>query len=392
MQADEPDAEGPSEAAADAASRTEAILPADAADADPGAAAPGGDPAADEPDAEGAVDADAAGGSNITATPLGREFMFDPSAWPTWAAVAMLRWMMRDMPSVDRLVYRSKPSLSFSTSEIHDVGIGPEGINLVLAAPGLAAPGSALPLPDVARIVADWNRPDGGALAYWMDGLVDRLMQAAEVGEARTNAAFSLATGGDLGVVDSVLRLAGFSAPLYAEPGGVLSDRRTAGVAAPGLARMFVGDATAAGLRSLVSGFTGLDVIVEEFVPVDVPVARPLRLGSVMDRSPIGREGEADAGVNVILDGTEADDAAAWVRDPQRADSLASLCAAYVGGTSPQIFLYADLAPDKVPPAALDGATAFGRAPLLGAVDEVTRVPIEPLGYARRPGPGGWIV
>lgn len=344
-------------------------------DADENAGSPDEDAAAT---GAGAEAADAGDESAVAAAhPLVQEFLRDPSGWGIWTAVAMLRWMMRSTPSARRLVYRSRPSLNFSASEILDVGVGDEGFNLLLAAPGLAAPGSALPLADVARIAADMDRAEGGALAYWLDGLADRLMHAVEVAEARTNTAFALATGGTTAVVDSVLMLAGYSAPLFAEPGGVLHGRTGTGMPVPALARMFVGEATAAGLESLVSGFTGLDVDVEEFIPVEMSVASPQRVGSTMNRSAIGREGEVDAAVNVILDGTKSEEAAAWVRDPARAEALESLCTAYVGGASPEVLLYVELSPENIPPAALDGATAFGRGPLLGVADEVTLVPIE---------------
>lgn len=374
--------------------------PAAAADADDGASAGGAARVAGDqrgaaphvPDdaatsADGAVDAAAApaqgargGREGPLAHPLVQEFLQDPTGWSIWTAVAILRWMMADTPSLSRLVYRSRPSLSFSGSEVHDVGVTDEGFDLVLEAPGLAAPGSALPLPDIARIVADWHREGGGGLAYWLDGMVDRLMQTVELSEARTNAAFALATGGDLRVVDSVLRLAGLSAPLRAEPGGVLRDSLgdAGGTPVPALARMFTGVATAAGLEALAEAFTELPADVEEFVSVPMPVAEPARVGERLGRLAIGRDATVGtAGVNLVLDGAGAPEAIEWARDPERADSLAALCEAYVGGPVPQVFLYVDVAPEHIPGAALDGATAFGRAPLLGRAEDTTRIPIE---------------
>ncbi|MYE22976.1 MAG: hypothetical protein F4Y01_03380 [Gammaproteobacteria bacterium] len=322
-----------------------------------------------------------AAGEAMHANPLVQDFLLDPTSWPIWAAVALMRSVMEQAPSIERLFYRSKPTLGFSGSEIQDVGIAEGAIHLVLSAPGLAAPGSALPLPDVARIVADTYRPDGGAIAYWLDGMVDRLMQVVEAAEARTNAAFALATGADLQVVDSVLKLAGMSAPLRAKPGGVLQDSFSEeGEPVPGLARMFAGQATAAGLQSLVSGFTDLPAAVEEFIGVDMPVINPLRVGAVLGGQAVGRECTVGAaGVNVILDGTEDPDAVEWVRDPARGLSLANLCEAYVGARVPRVFLFVELAPQFIPQAELGGDTAFGRAPLLGSADEAMRVPIEPV-------------
>lgn len=324
--------------------------------------------------------------------PLVREFLTGASDWPIWSAVALLRWMMARMPSSPRLVYRSRPSLGFSGSEIHDVGVADDALHLVLSAPGLAAPGSALPLSDIARIVADAERPGGGALAYWLDGLVDRLMQAVEAAEARTNASFALATGRDLQVVDSVLNLAGLSAPLLAEPGGVLRDALGGGggLPVPGLGRLFAGAASAAGLESLVSAFTGLDVEVEEFVPVPLQVAEPLSVGGVLGGLAIGREGEAAAaGVNVVLDGADSPEAIEWARDPERSRSLAYLCESYVGGPTPTVFLYVDAAPEYVPRAALRGRTALGRAPVLGRAAGPMRIPIEGGADGDLPSDGG---
>ncbi|MXY52867.1 MAG: type VI secretion system baseplate subunit TssG [Gammaproteobacteria bacterium] len=373
--ADEPATAG---AAPVATEEADAGLDAPDADAETAAAdAASGDEATT---AAAAADEDAMPDHSLT-----RDFLLDPSGWPIWPAVAMLRRIMRRTPSANRLVYRSKPSLSFSTTEVVDVGVDDDSFSLVLASPGLAAPGSALPLSDVARIVNDMDRPGGGAISYWMDGLVDRLMQAVEVAESRTNAAFALATGGRLEVLDNVLEIAGHSAPLRTGADGVLREQSSAGAPVPGLARMFIGEATAAGLQSLVAGYTELDVVVEEFVPVDMSVARPQRIGAAMDRSPIGREGEVAAGVNVILDGTAAAEAAQWVREPDRAAALSLLCASYVGAAAPRIFLFVDLAPEHIPPAALDGGTAFGRAALLGSADDVVRVPLE-LGDAPRAG------
>ena len=353
--------------------------PADAADP----AGPTDSAGAEEDIPAAPAEAAPAGGEERLAHPLVQQFLQDPTGWSIWTAVAILRWTMSDAPSLSRLVYRSRPSLSFSGSEIHDVGVTEEGFDLVLAAPGLAAPGSALPLPDIARVVADWHRDGGGGLAYWLDGLVDRLMQAVEHAESRTNAAFALATGGDLRVVDSVMRLAGLSAPLRAEPGGVLRDSLgdPGGTPVPALAKMFTGFATAAGLEALAEAFTELPVTVEEFISAPMAVAEPARLGERLGRLAIGRDSDVDtAGVNLVLDGADAPDAIEWARDPERARSLAALCKAYVGGPVPHISLYVDVAPEHIPGAALDGDTAFGRAPLLGHAEDTTRVPIEPPG------------
>ena len=288
---------------------------------------------------------------------LVQDFLTSPARWSLWPAVALLRWMMADTGSIERLVYRSRPSLGFSGSEICDVGIGDDRIDLVLSAPGLAAPGSALPLPDIARIVADTHRPDGGALAYWLDGLVDRLMQAVEESERRTSSAFALATGAELHDVDSALKIAGSSAPLRAQPGGMLtaSDADGESTPVPGLARLFVGHATAVGLESLVGGFTELPVEVEEFVPISLPVVAPVRMGGTLGGRAIGTEGSMSGGaVQLVLDGTSTPASVHWAQDPVRSRSLAALCEAYVGGPVPEVRLFVDVAGETTAGASLD--------------------------------------
>lgn len=379
MQADRSDA-GPPPGVGDVAPPEEAAR----SEAVPEAAAPG-EPTREEAPQDESV-RDTAGerdpdGEHDIRHPLVREFVTDPTPWSLWPAVALLRWMMAEQGDVGRLVYRSRPSLAFSASEICDVGIG-DDLHLVLSSPGLAAPGSALPLPDIARIVADYYRPGGGALAYWLDGLVDRLMQVVEVAEARTNSAFALALGEDVKDAESILRLAGLSAPLRAEPGGVLKDSLGdgSGAQAPGLARLFMCSATAAGLESLVGAFTELPVEVEEFVGLPLPVVDPARVGEPLGGNAIGTQGEVTSGaVNLIVDGTADPGSICWARDPERIDSLAGLCEAYVGGPVPQVRIYLDVVPESIPPAAL-GGSALGRAPVLGRGDENMRLPIAPAG------------
>lgn len=397
-------AEGDSGQAPRVAGVPEGVAPppesAGAADAEGRAGADGGtavgpDPAGASPSPEGegegrhldqpvdeteavALEGEPAGASQHA---LVQDFLTSPTQWSMWPAVALLRWMMANAGSVKRLVYRSRPSLSFSGSEICDVGIGDDRIDLVLSAPGLAAPGSALPLPDIARIVADTHRPDGGALAYWLDGLVDRLMQAVEESESRTSSAFALAMGAELHDVDSVLKIAGSSAPLRARPGGMLtgSDADGESTPVPGLARLFVGPATAVGLESLVGGFTELPAEVEEFVPVSLPVVAPVSIGGTLGGRAIGKEGSIAGGaVQLVLDGTSTPASVHWAQDPVRSRSLAALCEAYVGGPVPEVRLFVDVAGETTPGASLDGNSAFGRAPVLGRQEGRIRLPIDP--------------
>ena len=172
--------------------------------------------------------------------PLIRDLFLHPTRWAIWPAVAALRWLFTTRATPDRqageqtsaagrpasaarrrdqgVVYRSTPSLTFSASEITDVAMSSRGVVLTLEAPGLAGDGSLLPSSDIERIVDDHRH--GGALSMWLDGPCDVFMQAAEAARFRCHAAFSLATGGRIGALDSADNLVGRPAALLGSGAG----------------------------------------------------------------------------------------------------------------------------------------------------------------------------
>ena len=126
--------------------------------------------------------------------PLVRDLLLHPHRWRIWPAVAILRWLQRRMSNAPRLVFRSQPSLSFASSEVRDLRLHDDRMDLVLNAPGLATAGSPLPASDIARIIADQH--EGGALGTWLDGPGDRFMHLLEDVQMRSNPAFALVAGG----------------------------------------------------------------------------------------------------------------------------------------------------------------------------------------------------
>ena len=75
--------------------------------------------------------------------PLIQDLLLSPSRWRIWPAIAVVRWVLRSASkNVRRIVYRSKPSLQFATAEIEDIGVEESGVEITLAAPGIAAGGS----------------------------------------------------------------------------------------------------------------------------------------------------------------------------------------------------------------------------------------------------------
>ena len=308
--------------------------------------------------------------------PLAQDILLNPSRWRIWPAVAVLRWMLRGATQRDRrIVYRSRPSLSFAGSEIDDVAIEGGQVNLVLTAPGLAAPGSPLPTSDIARIMEDRRR--GGALATWLDGPGDRFMHAVETAHARNNAAFALATGGRIEALYSVSRLVGLTAPLAAHADGRLADAYVdEPLGAVGLAGLFVGPVSASGLGELLRTFTNLPVEVDEFTGAETPVLRPARMGSPLGRI-LGRTCRLPAaGIEVIVSGGSETDARGWAEDPVRRRSLHLLALVYIGSPSPAVRLFLTLAPDNVPPAALDGKATLGGMAVLGRAERPVRLPL----------------
>ena len=328
----------------------------------PGAAPGTGSARAAGPDRETATGPDPGTPSH----PLAQDLLLYPDHWQIWPAVAVLRWLYRDVSREARqLVYRSKPGLGFSGSEIEDVALRSDGADLVLTVPGIAACGSALPASDIERIVRDARR--GGGIAAWLDGPGDRFMQSLEVAHTRTNAALALAKGGRVEAVRSLASIAGRSATLAARPGGVVFG--WAGLdpeGATGLAPLFVGAISASGLKALFEAFTSLAVRVKEFAGAAIDVARPARIGAAVGRVLGTRCTLASAGVEVVIEGGADPQAPMWARDPQRRRSLHRLVEAYVGTGLPEVRIILELDGAVAPHAALDGETAFGAMAMLG--------------------------
>ncbi len=308
--------------------------------------------------------------------PLARDLLFNPSTWRIWPAVAILRWMLRRARRVGDLMFRSKPSIAFAGAEIQDVALHEGHIDLVLSAPGLAAPGSSLPLADIARVVADMQPPGRGALAAWLDGPGNRFMQAVEAAQARNNAAFALATGGRIEAIKLFAELAGRSAPLSAREGGqLLSFLAEEPNGAVGLGALFIGPASASGLAALVAAFTSLPVEVQEFTGDETLVLRPARLGQPIERV-LGRSCHlASAGVTIIIEGGSDEGSHVWATNSARRLSLSMLCRAYIGDATPTARLFLDLNANNVPLATL-GTSALGIASVLGSPKGRVRLPV----------------
>jgi len=310
--------------------------------------------------------------------PLAQDLLFAPDAWSVWPAVAVLRWLLRSNRGMDQgLIYRSHPSLAFSAAEIKEVELLANSVQLTLAAPGLASHGSALPAVDIARIAADARSPGGGALAHWLDGPLDRFMQAVEVARARHNNAFALASGTRLpDAHQRTTELVGKSAPLAADRNGRLADsldRHPEG--ALGLAAAFVGTPSATGLANAVAGYTGLPARIDEFAGASVRIQRPARMGGSLT-SILGKRCDlAVAGVDVVIDGGNSPEGAELARQRTRRFALHDLCAAYIGSPSIQARLHVELEPSVIVPAQL-GFAEFGGLAVLGRSSERLRLPL----------------
>ena len=206
--------------------------------------------------------------------PLLDSLIPNPGEWQIWPLVAVVRRLADISSSRCPVVYRSRPSLSFSAGEVVDMGVGAMGVEITLSAPGLAAPGSALPVACIARVIDDLH--DGGVLAKWLDGPGDRFMQAVEHAQARNNMAFSLAVGGESTAMKIGSAIIGNCAPLSSDGQTESCDNWT-GVpeGAIGLAAIFVGPITTSGLEQLFEAFTALPAHVVEFAGAEVATIRP---------------------------------------------------------------------------------------------------------------------
>lgn len=307
--------------------------------------------------------------------PLVRDLVDHPRRWRIWPAVAVLRWLQRTMSNSTRLVFRSRPSLSFPTSEVDDLRLDGDQVALVLNAPGLATTGSPLPASDIARIVADYH--DHGALSAWLDGPGDRFMHLLEDTQMRSNPAYALMTGGRLEAFDLVRDLVGCSTPLSADAEGTLKvpaeDEPEGAVA---LAGLFLGPISASGLSALFHAFTGLPVRVEEFQGAETETAHPARVGAPMGLMLGVHCVIPAAGVEVFIEGGSRSDAQAWARDAARRRSLHLLASAYIGAPLPETRIHLRLDGACVPPATLGDGSALGGLAVLGRSDGVVCLPL----------------
>ena len=322
-----------------------------------------------------AYDKPLSGQSDPEGHPLVRDLMLNPTHWRIWPAMAVLRWLQRRLQSTRRIVFRSRPSLSFAGSEVHDVAYGAQGIDVILNAPGLATAGSPLPTSDIARIVSDYHK--GGPTSMWLDGPTDGFMQVLELMQMRSDPAYALMTGGQIESFALVADIVGRSAPLSAAPGGELRDpegREPDG--AIGLAGLFLGPISSAGLSGLFSAFTGFPSRVEEFAGDLIEIAQPARLGSSIG-SMLGFACHLpSAGIEVHLEGGDLPRAQDWARDPVRRRALHLLAFAYIGAPSPTFRLFLNLDASNAPPAALDGRATLGGLAVLGKTDDPVTLPL----------------
>lgn len=323
-----------------------------------------------------ARDARRAADDDPDAHPLVRDILLNPRRWRIWPAVAVLRWLQRRVRSgTRRIVFRSSPSLGFPASEVDDLHLGRETIELVLNAPGLATPGSPLPSSDIARIVADYR--EGGPLSAWLDGPGDRFMHAVELAQLLTNPAYALLTGERVEAFALIADLVGRSAPLSAARGGRLSAPSEAEPeGAIGLASLYTGNISAAGLGGLYRAFTGLPTRIVEFAGAAVEIGGSARLGAPLGRMLGVRCRMPAAGVEVRMDGASRPEAQEWARDAVRRRSLHLLATSYIGAPSPAVRILLSLNADNAPPAALDGGAALGGLAVLGPVDERVELPL----------------
>lgn len=307
--------------------------------------------------------------------------LFDnPASWPLWPAVALLRWMLRNRNRENRfrrLVYRSLPSIAFRSNEIQGVAMGGDAIDLTLTAPGIAAPGSPLPLSDIARIAAESRPPGRGAISAWLDGPTDLFMQVSETARSRHSTAFSLATGGEIHAVRQAARLAGITAPLDAEPEHRLKGQPTLDPAgAIGLAAFFVAAPSARGLEALLTAFTGIPAEVIEFTGKRVRSLRPATMNAPLMRT-MGLFCTVPAGgVDVVLDGGGDESARRWAEDPERCASLRLLCERYLGASGVGCDLYLDISATNAKAATLGESMLGGMAVLGTSQADSVRVPL----------------
>ena len=270
--------------------------------------------------------------------PLVQDLLLNPTRWRLWPAMAIIRWLQRQMrKNRIRIVYRTRPTLSFPASEIADIYfVRPNELQIVVNALGLANAGSALPSADIARVIADHRT--GGGLALWLDMVADRMLHAAETSVAQSVSPFACAMGG-FPEADSMLSsLVGHDGVVgETRPDGLSPSRRAGARRLTALGALFLGVPTAHGLARAFEGFTSLHARVIEFTGAPLEVSRPARLGAGFGRVLGSRRIVAEAGVTVRLnDGPTCEDAVAWASDPVRIRSLYELARTYIGDASPE--------------------------------------------------------
>ena len=297
--------------------------------------------------------------------PLVQDLLLRPAGWKLWPALAVLRWMQRQMRQHQvEIAFRSRPTLSFAASEIEDVSLRhPQRVELTVNALGLASAGSALPGTDAARIIADSR--GSGALSFWLDMVTDRLFHAAEASLERSSSAFACATGARTELSRLVPAATGYGALLDEDYSGTLSAGPRSGARRlDGLGAVLAAGTTAHGLARAFEAHTGLCARVSERTGARIEVARPARIGAPLGRI-LGAEHTLDeCGVTIRLnDGDRCEDARRWVQDRHRAGSLHELARACIGEPLPLPSIEVSLPSAKLQPA------VWGLSmPCLGAV------------------------
>ena len=316
-------------------------------------------------------------GKNAFGHSLVVDLMVNPTVWKLWAAVAVVRWLERQVrQSNTALVYRSNPSLAFAPSEIHDIALDTERFEIVINALGPAASGSALPTADVARIIRDARR--GGALGRWLDGGTNTFAQIVESNLRERMAPFSASMGKETEGVRSITTVVGDDAGLSAEPDGARPRRaQTVPHGALALAGLFLGPPSAAGLRTALEAITGLVCRVREFAGAKITVERPARAGHRMEAILGRRCISPAAGVEATLKaGEDAAGALEWARNPAWLEGLTSFARSYTGSAGPEVRLVLEIAASVVPPAALDANGCVGGGAVLGRGEGTLRLPL----------------
>ena len=304
-----------------------------------------------------------------TEQPVVQSLLLHPARWEIWPALAVLRWMQRQMRREHvNVCFRAKPRLAFAPSEIDDISLrSPGEIEVVINALGLASTGSALPSADIARIIADQR--SGGASAAWLDLATDRLMHAAEASMRRSACAFSWATGGRSEASRVLPALVGRDAMLaHTRAGQLRSAGRRTTERLDGLSAPFAPSTpSAAGLARAVEAYTGLETQVRECTGAELEVARPARIRGPRARILGRRRRSAAAGVAVRLDARAAEERGVeWAADETRVDALYELSRTYIGDSAPIPSLEITVAPGALAPARPgDPHAVLGRSAVL---------------------------